>query len=82
VRSYEPFTVATKDGEDFTGIVKKDAPDEMILATGPQTEQRIARADITEVRPGAVSIMPQGMEEVLTKQELADLVKFLKEAQR
>ncbi|HEY6168632.1 MAG TPA: PVC-type heme-binding CxxCH protein [Verrucomicrobiae bacterium] len=82
VRSYEPFTVVTKSGEDFTGIIKKDAPDEIILATGPETEQRVARADITEVRPGSVSIMPQGLEDVLTKQELGDLVTFLKNAQR
>ncbi|MBI3879670.1 MAG: dehydrogenase, partial [Verrucomicrobia bacterium] len=78
VRSYEPFTVVTKGGDDFTGIIKKDAPDEVILAIGPLQEQRVARADITEMRPGTVSIMPAGLEDVLTRQELADLVTFLK----
>jgi putative membrane-bound dehydrogenase-like protein len=77
VRSYEPFTVVTKAGDDFTGIIKKDAPDEVVLATGPETEQRVARADIAEMRPGAVSIMPQGLDQLLTKQELADLLAFL-----
>jgi putative membrane-bound dehydrogenase-like protein len=82
VRSYESFTVVTKTGEDFTGILRKDAPDEVVLATGPQQEQRIARADIADIRPSAVSIMPGGLDAVLTKQELADLVVFLKQAQR
>ena len=80
VRSYEPFTVVVKGGEDVTGIVRKDAPDEVILATGPETEARIARADVLEMRPGKVSLMPDGLEQALTKQELADLLAFLKAA--
>ena len=78
VRSYEPFTVVTKSGEDVTGIVRKDAPDEVVLANGPETEVRIARADVVEMRPGKVSLMPDGLEQALTKQELADLLAFLK----
>ena len=41
-------------------------------------EVRIARADIEEVRPGTVSVMPAGLDQQLTKQELADLIAFLK----
>ena len=78
VRSFEPFIVTTKDGEDVSGVVRKDAPDEVVLATGVGTEVRIARANITGMRPGAVSIMPGGLEEQFTRQELADLVAFLK----
>jgi putative heme-binding domain-containing protein len=80
VRSYEPFTVVVKGGEDVTGIVRKDAPDEVVLANGPETEARIARADVVEMRPGKVSLMPDGMEQALTRQELADLLAFLKAA--
>jgi putative heme-binding domain-containing protein len=78
VRSFEPFIVTTKDGEDISGVVRKDAPDEVVLVTGVGTEVRIARADITGMRPGTVSIMPGGLEEQLTRQELGDLVAFLK----
>jgi len=78
VRSYEPFTVLVKGGEDTTGIVRKDAPDEVILANGPETEARIARSDVLEMRPGKISLMPDGLEQALTRQELADLLAFLK----
>jgi len=78
VRSYEPMVVATKSGDEYSGVIKKDAPDEIVLATGPNTEMRIARSDVTEMRPGTVSIMPQGLDEQITRQELADLVAFLK----
>jgi putative heme-binding domain-containing protein len=81
VRGFEPFLVTTKAGETHSGIMRKDAADEVILATGPETEQRIARADIVGIQPGSVSPMPPGMDAVLTKQELADLVAFLKSRQ-
>ena len=81
VRGYEPFVVSTRTGEAHSGIMRKDAADEIVLATGPDTEQRIARADIKEIAPGPMSPMPPGMEAILTTQEIADLVAFLKSRQ-
>jgi putative heme-binding domain-containing protein len=78
VRSYEPVIVVTKSNDEISGVLKKDAADEVILATGPNTEARVARADITEIRPGTVSVMPQGLDEQLNRQELGDLLAFLK----
>ena len=78
VRSYEPLIVTTKSNEQYNGVVRKDASDEIVLATGPNTEVRIARTDIGEVRPGTVSVMPTGLDQQLTRQELADLLAFLK----
>ena len=78
MRSYEPVIVMTKADEEYSGVLRKDAPDEILLATGPNTEVRVARSDIAEMRPGAVSVMPAGLDQQLTKQELADLVAFLK----
>ena len=78
VRGYEPFQVTTKAGEAVSGIVKKDTSEEVVLATGPQSEQRVARSDIADIRPGTNSPMPPGLEAVLSKQELADLLAFLK----
>ena len=81
VRGFEPFVVTTKSGEAHSGIMRKDAADEVVLATGPDTEQRIARADIADIQPGTMSPMPPGMGAVLSQQELADLVAFLKSRQ-
>jgi putative membrane-bound dehydrogenase-like protein len=78
VRSYEPYLVTTRAEESYNGVLKKDAPDEVVLATGPGTEVRLARSEITDMRPGTVSIMPAGLDQQLSKQELADLVAFLK----
>ncbi len=80
VRSYEPVNVRTKNGGEFFGLLRGDAADGIVLATGPQTESRIARADIAEMKPGSVSPMPQGYDSILTTQELADLIAFLRNA--
>jgi putative membrane-bound dehydrogenase-like protein len=82
VRSYEPLAVATRDGKVFSGLVRRETPDEIVLATGATEEVRIARADIEETGPGTVSIMPAGLDQQLTMQELADLVAFLKAANK
>jgi putative membrane-bound dehydrogenase-like protein len=78
VRSYEPVLVVTKDGEEHSGVLRRDAPDEIVLGTGPGAELRLARSDVAELRPGAVSTMPGGLDEQLSRQELADLLAFLK----
>ncbi|HWG46730.1 MAG TPA: PVC-type heme-binding CxxCH protein [Gemmataceae bacterium] len=78
VRSYEPVQVTTKSGKVHNGLIRKDAPDEVLLATGVNQEVRIARDDIEEVQPSKVSVMPAGLDQQLTVRELADLVAFLK----
>jgi len=79
VRSYEPTLVKTKKGDQL-GILKKEAADEIVLANGPASEVHIPRTEIIGVQPGTVSLMPQGFDGILTPQELADLVAFLRTA--
>ena len=48
--------------------------------TGPELDARVRvpREDILELRPAKTSIMPAGLTEQLTTQQIADLVAFLK----
>jgi putative membrane-bound dehydrogenase-like protein len=78
VRGYEPVVVTTKNGRVLNGIVRKDAVDEIVLATGANQEERISRDDIDDLRPSQVSVMPAGFEQQVTRQELADLIAFLR----
>ncbi len=81
VRSYEPVLVVTKSGKQFNGLIRKETPDEITLATGAKEEARVLRSEIEEIRPSTVSIMPAGLDTQLTKQQLADLIAFLKSKQ-
>ena len=78
VRSYEPVIVTTKDGEEHSGVLHEESGQTVTLISGPGSEVRLARAQIQEMRPGALSIMPQGLDEQLSQQEMADLIVFLK----
>jgi putative membrane-bound dehydrogenase-like protein len=78
VRGYEPLTVTTKSGKVYNGLLRRDSPDEVVLATGATEEARIARHEIDEMVPGNVSVMPSGLDQQLSPRELADLVAFLR----
>ena len=78
VRSYEPVQVMRLDGRSHSGILKKDAPDEIVLTISATEDIRIPRGDIDTFKAGTVSVMPAGLDQQLAKQELADLLAFLK----
>jgi putative heme-binding domain-containing protein len=78
VRSYEPVRVVTTDDRTLNGVLKKDAPDEIVIVVAADKEERLARGDIASIAPSTISLMPAGLEQQLTVQEIADLLAFLK----
>ena len=82
VRGYEPVVVVTESGEIHQGVVTQDGQEEVRLVTGPDTEVRVARSEIREIRPGNVSVMPSGLEEQVSRKDLANLLAFLSNARR
>jgi putative heme-binding domain-containing protein len=77
VRGYEPYVVATRDGRLLTGIFGRETADAITLVNAERAEIRVPRTAIESIAPSRVSIMPQGMDAQLSKQELADLVAYL-----
>lgn len=76
VREYETYRVRTKAG-DYTGIIQKQSPEAVVLGTSPQTSVRIPRPEIVSMEILDVSMMPQGLDQLLSPQEMADLMAFL-----
>ena len=81
MRSYEPVLIVTKAGKQVNGLIRRETPDEIVLATGAKDEARVARAEIEEILPGTVSVMPAGLDTQLTREQLLDLIAFLKSRQ-
>ncbi len=81
VRSFEPVVLATTDGRVYNGILKKDTPGEVLLVTGANQSVRLRRDEIEEMQPSLISVMPAGLEQQLSTQDLVDLVAFLKSCQ-
>ena len=78
VRSYEPIVVATKSGKTHAGLIKQESPEDVVVTVSAREEVRLRREEIEEIHPGTVSLMPSGLDQQMTLQELADLVVFLK----
>ena len=78
VRSYEPVMVTTKDGEEYAGVSQQASADSMVIVSGPGAEHRIVMKDVVEIRPGSVSVMPDGLVQALAPPQLSDLIAFLK----
>ncbi len=78
VRSYEPVTITTREGAIHSGVLRHESADSVLIVEAADKEQRFSTAEIREMQPGAVSIMPQGLDAQLTKEEIADLIAFLR----
>jgi putative heme-binding domain-containing protein len=76
-RGFEPYDVTTTAGKQYSGIIARQTADVLYLRTADRAEVRIARADIEDLNPGKVSIMPDGLDRVLTTEELRDLLAYL-----
>lgn len=81
VRSYEPLTITTVDGHVYTGLLRNETEQYVDLLINQESSVRVPRDEIEERLLSNVSIMPAGLDQQLTDQELADLVKFLKTSQ-
>jgi putative membrane-bound dehydrogenase-like protein len=75
---YTSYNVETKDGQSFAGLLAAETPTAITLRMAQAVEQKIPRSDIASMTTSRLSLMPQELEKSMTKQELADLLAFLK----
>jgi putative heme-binding domain-containing protein len=78
VQGYQPVVVYLKSGKQHNGLVRKDTPDELLLVLNATEQVRVRKQDIESMEPSKISVMPAGLDQQLSPQELADLVAFLR----
>lgn len=76
-RGFEPYVVETKAGKTHNGIIARESADSLVLVNADRHEVRVPRSDIESLTPARVSIMPQGLDAQLSRQELRDLMAYL-----
>ncbi len=75
---YLTWTIATVDGKTHTGIVVTETGGgDLDLGDNQGKVIKIPRKSIEERVPSNVSVMPQGLHQQMTPQELADLLSYL-----
>ena len=77
VQDYETYSVET-DWQTYDGIIGRQDNDSITLKTGVGEEVRVNRSDIRSMTAAPVSKMPEGLDLAVTREELLDLITFLK----
>ncbi|QDV37350.1 PVC-type heme-binding CxxCH protein [Tautonia plasticadhaerens] len=75
--SYRTTTVVTEGGRNLTGLVAEDGAERIVLALPGGGREVIPRNEVKYVRVGGLSMMPEGIEHLLDRRQLADLFAYL-----
>ncbi len=77
---YAAVTIATTDGRVVTGRIVNLNGDNMMVNTDmldPNAMTNVNRNQVEETKPSAVSMMPEGLMNTLSKEEILDLVAYV-----
>jgi putative membrane-bound dehydrogenase-like protein len=76
--NYINYTITTKSGKVLTGIIAVETATSVTLKRAEGQSDVVLRQDIEEVVSSGQSLMPEGLEKMLSLEEMADLIGFLK----
>ena len=73
------YILTTKDGRIYDGVIAQETPGAITLRAGSeQGDETIPRNRILEMRASSISLMPDGLEESISKQDLANVISYLR----
>lgn len=74
---YKTSTVEMKDDRVITGIIKQQTEQVITIASANETLS-LPRKDVASVRASELSMMPEGLVEQLSENDMRDLIAYLK----
>ena len=75
--SYTNYIVVTTDGRIHDGVIASETPGTLTLRSGEEEDNTILRLNVSSIRASSVSLMPEGLEKEMSRQDLADVIAFL-----
>lgn len=75
---YEGYTIETSDGGAFVGIIESENSSGIVLKSQGGVVHTILKSDIRSMSPLPVSLMPEELESSVNKEEMADLLEYIK----
>ena len=76
--NYFSYSVVTNSGVVHTGLVASETPTAVSLRQPEGKTVRLLRSDIEVVKSNGISLMPEGLEKNVSREQMADLLSFLK----
>ena len=77
-RDYEAHVIETSDGQQILGVIKSHTAEGLLVGDAAGQEVTVAHEAITGDTPLTTSLMPMGLDQTMSEQELLDLVAFLR----
>ena len=78
---YDLWSVTLNDGKVLQGLIKSESPTAITLINTEGAETSVARQDIASLSALGMSGMPNDLEKKINKQQMADLLAYLKQKQ-
>ncbi len=72
------LAAATRRGQVYSGLLAEETATTVKLRRAEGLEDSLLRSEIEQLRPTGQSLMPEGLEQNISLQEMADLIAFLR----
>ena len=73
------YVITSKDGRMYDGVIANETPGAITLrGRSEDGDDTVLRKNIAEIRASSVSLMPEGFEQNLSKQDVADVIAYLR----
>ena len=82
---FQNTTVVLKNGDDVTGRLVEETADKLVLVPNqlqPDNKVTVKKSDVAKRSFSKISPMPQGLADVLTQEEILDLLAFIETSGR
>jgi putative membrane-bound dehydrogenase-like protein len=75
------YQVETTNGETYVGLLGDENASAIMIVQPNAIKQRVPRASIKSLTRSKLSLMPEGLEQGMTPQDIADLIAFVQKPQ-
>jgi putative heme-binding domain-containing protein len=81
---YRTSTVTRKDGDELVGRIVAESEHKIIVVTNALTGQRteVQKRDVETITASKLSPMPQGLADILTREQILDLLAYLESSRK
>jgi putative heme-binding domain-containing protein len=78
VPGYASYLVETRDGRTLSGLIASETAASLTIRGAQGLEETVLRGNTVAISASTLSLMPQELEKTMSRQELADLIAYLK----
>jgi putative membrane-bound dehydrogenase-like protein len=71
------YTLETQDGRFFTGLIGSETASSLVMKLPGGFSETVSRDQIIKLETSGMSLMPVGLEEIISVTEMTDLIAFL-----